>query len=309
MPAAHEDKVAKNIINSALAAAKIKEIKKADYSNISLRKMVSTLVNYFGVVPTCEGLIAEGIYILRARINYDGTMYNSEKELSYRPDDWAVRNYGRAHSPVRSVFYGVLGTESREAAIETVLSETNEIFRNTDRQDTIPPLDFFCTISAWKVIRPIEVAQMLFSIKFVNNIKWIRDGYIHFLDNFASKLQPEQIETVRLLLEFISDEFAKPLIRTHEDYIISAAYSQFVIESTPLKGILYPSVRTNGYGVNVALYPSTVDRCTSLKEIHYCRITTTPNNELIIAPLKRVSEFGPMNSSFIWEDNVSVDST
>lgn len=302
MDSEQENNNTQQVPNSDAVIEIIQSLKKADRLGISLRKMVSILLNNFGVVPTCEGTIHQGIYILRARINTDGTLFNSEKELSYRPDDWAVRNYGRSSAPVRAVFYGVLGNESREAAIETVLSEIKEIFRNSDISYNIIPQEFYCTIGAWKVIQPIKVAQVLFSKRFVNKIEWVHDGYVHFLENFALKLKPTQVEAIRLILEFISDEFAKPDINTHEDYIISAAYAQYVFEATPLNGILYPSVRTNGHGVNIALYPSIVDRYTALEEVNYCHITANDNG-ILIRPQKRAVDLGPMNSSFVWEEN------
>jgi hypothetical protein len=286
----------------------IKSLKIANRSGISLRKMMTILLHNIGIIPTCEGVIHKGMYILRARINTNETLFNSEKELSYRPDDWAVRSYGRASAPVRAVFYGVLGTEGREAAIETVLSEIKEIFRNTDPGYSILPQEFACTIAAWKVIHSINVAQVIFSKRYVDKIEWVNAGFNHFIENFESKLKKTEVESIKLIMEFISDEFSKPDIQTHEDYIISAAYAQYVFEDTPLNGVTYPSVKTNGHGVNVALYPSVVDRYTALDEVNYCYIKAK-KDEIVIIPHKRAVDFGPFNSSFVWEDNFYKNST
>lgn len=283
------------VIDRVAAAAKLLEIKDASRSGVSLRKMVSILIHGFGVVPVCEGQINKGARLMRARLNPTEVPYNCEKDLSYRPDDWAVPNYGRASVPLRSVFYGVLGNESREATVETVLSEAHEIFRNTESASDIVPHEFYCTFGVWRVTEPINIAEMVFSKRFVRNVEWVKTACVHYLDSYASKLKHERVDTVRLLLEFVSDEFSRSDIRTHEDYLVSAAYSQYVFESTPLRGVLYPSVRTKGYGVNVALSPSTVDRFTTLEEAHFSRVATTDRQELLITPLKTVTDFGPLN--------------
>ena len=56
----------------------------------------------------------------------------------------------------------------------------------------------------------------------------------------------------------------------HYDYLISAIFSEFV-SNTELDGILYPGVRVDGKGFNIAIKPSAVDKL-SLRVAGECSI-------------------------------------
>lgn len=53
---------------------------------------------------------------------------------------------------------------------------------------------------------------------------------------------------------FLAEEFAKKEIRGDFDYMISAIFTEFAIEQG-YDGVIYPSVRVDGKGFNIAITP------------------------------------------------------
>ena len=60
-------------------------------------------------------------------------------------------------------------------------------------------------------------------------------------------------------LDFIASEFAKSDTAEDYYYMISAIFSALVCNNEKFDGIYYPSVRTSGAGMNVAILPEVVD--------------------------------------------------
>ena len=76
---------------------------------------------------------------------------------------------------------------------------------------------------------------------------------------------------MKLISNFIASEFKKSKISSDSDYLISAIFSDVMV-SKGFDGILYPSVRTEGKGINVALTPSAVEKKMKLELAGICII-------------------------------------
>ncbi len=293
-------------INLEATKKLITELQSANRSGISLRKLMTTTLHEFGFVPVSEGKLQEKTIIIRGRLNEVNIMFTSERDLSYHPYEQAIRNYGRASVPLRPVFYGTILTESYEAGLDTVLSELGEIRRlanNTNRESRGP---IFLTLGVWRVRRPFSIAEVVFSRRFIAEVPWVRESFIHYFKNFSEKLTADELEAVTLIMNFISDEFAKSDISSHEDYLVSAAYSQFLLESNSVEGLIYPSTRKNGHSVNVALYPFTVDKCLELVEAQYMKINFDETATSISVEIQQHTvDLGPLNTKFTWSKPIS----
>lgn len=285
----------------------VRELREADRDGISVQKMVMTLIHGFGFLPICEGDLKAGTLIIRARLNSNNALFTSEKDISYHPNASQCRHYGRASTPLRTVFYGCFVGGEVQHRVETIVAELGEIFRSQSDGSYDIPEEFFLTVGTWRVKREFKVAEMVYSKHFIEAHLSIRTAYEHYMENFRGKLGPAGLRAVSAIMEFICDEFSKPHIARHEDYLVSAAYSQALIETGPrsVEGIVYPSVRSNGRGINVALYPYTVETGLELIDATYCRVSET-NNEPQFDILKSCNDFGPMNSRFVWFDDPSA---
>jgi hypothetical protein len=71
---------------------------------------------------------------------------------------------------------------------------------------------------------------------------------------------------------FLSDEFSK-FVGENEDYkyLISSTFAQKCAQNG-FDGVLYPSVRTMGLGLNVAIKPSSVDEKMELISVLDCKV-------------------------------------
>jgi hypothetical protein len=110
-----------------------------------------------------------------------------------------------------------------------------------------------------------------------------------------------RVDDIAYLLEFFSDEFAKKEITSHEDYKISAAYADMIINSKTALGITYPSVRTDYQGYNVALSIPAVENFLELEVVAMFKVHKQGANS-VMDNLACATDLGPMKSSFNWID-------
>lgn len=115
------------------------------------------------------------------------------------------------------------------------------------------------TVSKWKITKNMRLAEMVFKKDRIASTPEIEKAYQFHLKAFRENMPEEEVQKLISILEFYSEEFAKAEIITDADYKISAAYAESVFKTGNVQGIIYPSVRTDYEGSNVALLPKTVD--------------------------------------------------
>lgn len=79
--------------------------------------------------------------------------------------------------------------------------------------------------------------------------KELADAFNDFVLKTPDDLRDKSIK----FHEYIANEFSKEDIMSDYSYMISAMYSGIMANQFELDGVLYPSVRTGGQGLNVAL--------------------------------------------------------
>lgn len=194
-----------------------------------------------------------GKRIIRARPSEEKPFKNVS-ELSYKPQQYN-KTFQRASTPQRTMFYGsivpeIAGINEPQTARITTLFELSEFVRNPE---TVGEEDI--TFSVWEVKDDIELISLVHHKSFERPPKLLVELQKKF-EAFAESY-PEQAVPTKEISEFLGNEFAKTPIKSHYDYMISAIYSDIV--SSCFDGILYPSVRLAGEGINIAVKPETVD--------------------------------------------------
>ena len=116
---------------------------------------------------------------------------------------------------------------------------------------------------------------------------------------------PDQIDEIEFLLEFFSDEFAKKDIKDDSDYKISAAYTNIAINNRNYAGVLYPSVRSDYQGYNIALTIPAVENCLDLELAAMVKIHKN-KNETLMENIALATDLGNLKSDFKW---VSIKGT
>lgn len=151
-------------------------LKNSDLSKIAYGKLWSVIYYNSICLPYTTAIIRKGAIIERGRINYNGEIYYSEFDISYRTDTENIKEFGRANKPSQSRFYGAMPSNNVKMPRIVLFSELVEQFR------VIPHSDFetTMTIGRWFVKEDFEVADVCFSENYfdVENLRKRFDFWI-----------------------------------------------------------------------------------------------------------------------------------
>ncbi len=203
----------------------------------------------FGVLLTT---LHKGKRIIRARLS-EKESFKNISDLSFKPQEYNS-TYQRASTPYKTMFYGsivpeIQGNSEPQTARITILFELSEFVRNTNTKG-----EQDITYSAWEVVEDIELISLIHHQDFERPTELTKKLRLDF-EGFIS--QYPELKTPSLeISEYLAHEYAKDKIPDHLHYMISGIYSE--IGSSKYDGVLYPSVRLAGEGINVAIKPDTV---------------------------------------------------
>lgn len=207
--------------------------------------------------------------IFRARMNDGDAHFSSKCELTYRPQHLNL-SCQRASTPNMTMFYGSILPDNlqpgeMDITRATPIYETSAFLRDKNLKGIRK-----VTFSRWNVIHDLKLIAVLQHDKFYdksNYTKKIMDEFRQFLDQNPDK-KDESIE----FTTFLSNEFAKTVKEDESyQYLISAAFSELVVKNG-FDGVLYPSVKMDGKGFNVALTPFASDTKVILSVVVECTI-------------------------------------
>ncbi|WP_275316955.1 hypothetical protein [Tenacibaculum bernardetii] len=276
----------------------IAEINAIDLKSISYDDLI-TKIRSLQFIPFLTAKLNKGYHIERARINKPNEIFTDEKEISYRRDSENIKTYGRANSLQNSMFYGAVESDVIKHPRMVNLLETSQIFRDLEKNE-IDNADFVMTVGKWRIKETLEVVELVFDEKSIQNSKDVQKSYEYHLANIRREM-PENAEQFELILKFFSNQFSNKNIVHNSDYMISAAYTDLAIGFRGFPGIKYPSVKTDYQGYNVVLTPTAVDQFLELEIAAMYRVIKE-NKKSYILPLKHVTDFGKDNGSFNWID-------
>ena len=226
--------------------------------------MIIKIINSDIPLPILISQIHAGNYIERIRINKNDEIFTKKTELSYRTDLNNISRFGRANSPGSSMFYGSVISTPISLPRIVALAETDELLRSKEKGKI--DKSFIITVSKWKILEDIRVAEMVFMKNRIKSTPEIEHAYNFHLKNFRANMPEEEVQKLVAVVEFFSEEFAKASVDFDTDYKLSAAYAQIALRSGSVKGLIYPSVRTDYEGSNLALLPEVVDENLLLEE-------------------------------------------
>jgi len=228
------------------------ELRKFDFSTEDSDYIYQRLINLgrIGVIVTS---LSRGKKIIRARLSEEAS-FTTISKLSFKPSQHNI-TYQRASTPRNTMFYGsivpeVLGNTEPTTARIPIIFELSEFVRN---DDTIGEQDI--TFSAWEVQDTIELISLVHHKRFVRPTELTRQLQEQF-EHFVGEDQNLRNQSLAIS-EYLAYEFAKSEIPHHLHYMISAIFSEIICQR--FDGVLYPSVRLAGEGINVAIKPQTVN--------------------------------------------------
>lgn len=270
----------------------IKELQTSNLKEISFQRIVFILQRLIKLFPVTEITVKENSYIERGRINPADKLFTSEKEISIREDFYNVHKYGRANAPLRTPFYGSMISDEIPQPRMTILTELCEDFReHKDFQITY-------TVGQWKVKKEFKAYSFLYSDKFKAS-KRIAEIIAEWTEKIDKSELPDKALD-RLIGQFISDEFAKKKIDHHEQYKISAAVSEILFHNSGIPAIIYPSVRADYLGTNIAIIGDHIEELLELERVALCRAYSIDKvGELDMLAI--AEDLGRFKTNFVWK--------
>jgi hypothetical protein len=216
---------------------------------------VKSLLRELGKVGTIITTLHKGKRMLRSRINNNSEHFGTIPELSFKPQEFN-KTYQRASTQNKTMFYGsivpeILGKTEPDTARITTLFELSEFVRATETAGTQK-----ITFSVWEVIEDTHLVSLIHYKNFERPTelsKRLQEEFENFINKYP-ELKTSSLETT----QFLGEQFAKPVEMDKDyNYLISAIYSELITEFG-YDGVLYPSVKLAGEGVNIAVKPSKI---------------------------------------------------
>lgn len=243
-----------------------------DFKSLKLEEYpvdkIKELILEIGEIGTIIFTLHAGKAIYRARPIKGNELFSEASELSFLP---ANKNdkYKRASTPKNTMFYGsilpeVINPEELNENRVVGLFECVPFLRNTDL-DGEQKIAF----GKWIVTKDIPLLAIVNHDDFRNKSEYIKEMNEGF-EAFIAK-HPDKKERTLKILGYLASEFAKKETNNDYDYLISALFTERMIEKG-LAGVLYPSVRTGGDGFNVAIHPYYIKSCIMLSAVSECTV-------------------------------------
>ncbi|MDP3001622.1 MAG: hypothetical protein Q8N38_00615 [Bacteroidales bacterium] len=253
----------------------IERLSKLDLSSYPAEE-VKRLIKQLGSFGVIVSNLHPGKRILRGRINEKPHEFDNISKVSYKPSEYN-KTYMRASTPNKTMFYGsivpeIRGKKEPDTARITIIYEISEFARDLESvgEQTI-------TFSVWEVQEDIKLLSLMHFKKFERPTelsKKLQEDFEVFI-----KQHPDKKESTNEIVEFLGEQFAKTVSPDRDcDYLISACYSEIITE-LGLDGVLYPSVKLAGEGINVAIKPESVSK---LKLVHVGECTLYKNKKQIL---------------------------
>lgn len=226
--------------------------------------------------------------ILRARLNEDEHLFTKVSEISY-PPLVSKTNRGRiTHN--NPLFYGVY-VDRKWKFEKPICSAIREILPE-DFNSNIGKINI-ATVGYWENSQNI----LLYSLPIPQTYNGEDHEVVRIIvdkwEQHHKDFPMEEMELVEYIGELMNSKDKK-------SYRLTSAFTHFIFERNPkIQGVIYPSVRSNGLNMCVALKSDVVDsflQCHLAKMFIYTKFT--PKDELI-APIAEAKANG--DKTLDWE--------
>ncbi|KQB99841.1 hypothetical protein [Pedobacter sp. Hv1] len=274
-------------VNATIAELKRLDLKTATRDQIY--QLLSRLYGHIGVTRKLEKgrFVQRGVFI--------GSEEDFPKEvqrISFNPKGSAM---GRCNFDGNSMFYGCISSNVLEGYINCgfeLLPLSNEEVKD------LPPIrEHRVIVGNWILSEETEFV----SIGSRSYLTHLNTDVQHRNELFYKIISPYQQSMLSFYAidKFIADEFSKPVPKNEPWlYKISATYVD-MIKANGHKGLIYPSVKSNGAGMNIIIFPEfvtngliTFERC--VYGIFYVREKEVGNEWLMKAKAN--------DGKLVWKD-------
>jgi hypothetical protein len=230
-----------------------------EYSSSSktVQDLRKEMKNFFSQLPVFPiQPITNNFTVLRARPNRDNASghWRKPNQISYIKEKSNVLQCGRCNLREEVMFYGAIGFPDNMQALMTVIFEISRRMRENPEN-----LEEFYTFGKWRLKTPIHCIPILYTdhVHKMPQILEMESRCRSFvINNFE-----DRADLMTDILEFIGKKFSEEHTDSRRTYEITASFCSVLLELYPeMEAILYPSMKVDGDGVNIAILPEVVDR-------------------------------------------------
>jgi len=234
----------------------IDEFRKLNLSTYPEKK-IKDLFNRTGNIGAIIVTLHKGKTVMRARPNNGYERFKKKSDFSFKPQDFN-KTFQRASTPNKTMFYASLIPEKIEKGeLDNMriigVSETIPMMRNK-KESGFQKISF----GRWTVEEDINLIAIVHEQSYYKESNYTRE-LVDAYNNFSAHQSKELVEKSLKFQNFLASEFSKEIITADYDYMISAIFTENVTKNG-LDGVLYPSVRVDGQGFNIAITPEATNR-------------------------------------------------
>ncbi|MGC4059084.1 MAG: hypothetical protein QM743_13355 [Chitinophagaceae bacterium] len=214
--------------------------------------------------------------VIRGRLNENDEDFHLVSEMSYNTASPERIKMGRFNRDKQPMFYGTIpnGSKLSNPGVTSCIESLPEIVS----EDGIHGYRDF-TVGIWKVESPFDVVDLTFDNDERNPFRKRIDELI--INQVVSSSQ-EQVSKIifdfwTYVSELCSNKSISQLDYLLSNYLFDSINTCGYKDLPKVKGLLYPSSRTDRMGTNVVLYPEVVDEHLKLDSVLVYRIFRRPN--------------------------------
>lgn len=224
--------------------AKLKELKE-DNSISSYTHIKNILKNQ--LIPIVYSEFKPFRLIRYRRHNTNENFFESSEELSYRKDILNINKFGRLNEPGQGYFY--CNDNNNQS---TGIAEIVSVFRGNEESN-----EEILTIGTWNIKENLKLAMILPNNENIG----INSEFDKMKELYNQFEESEEFEDLKILNEFLANEFTLDLEKHKSNYKITCAFSNYIKEQFPeIDGIIYASIKSEFNGTNIVLWPEVVDK-------------------------------------------------
>ena len=230
----------------------IEKIRNLDLNTVEIDE-IKSLIYQLGKFALMAVDISKDAYVLRGRVDSSLCPYKSQEDFSYIKDENKVFAKGRVNREKQSIFYGCTSTDDEDyCQLQSMFEITGLLDDHSPEKD-----EEYIAMGKWRVKKPFTAWAIVHHKDFIeknDSIAHMHENYLTFLENY-----PEKKEDYFLISEYFSSEFGKVVRKGNEhEYKISIAFAEVLFEYG-IEAILYPTVKDEGKGFNIAILKHIVD--------------------------------------------------
>lgn len=232
-------------------------LEKLDLS-LNYTELITSIFKNSWALPAFGVNFPRGEELIRARpMGINEKRFGMKDDFSFKPQDFN-QTFQRASTPNRTMFYAASnrgGVSVKELFLARIigLAESMEWIRNKS-ESGIRKIAY----GKWISDEPLNLISIVNQTSYHEKNPFVKAVYDDFMDAIV-KFPIEVQEEFLYFQDFMAIQFSKE-VKCHLDYQISSIFSEIKCNQNNIDGILYPSFRLDGEGINIAIKPESMHK-------------------------------------------------